>query len=116
MIVGGTGNHAQMLGAALQGLEAQRQAAEHNIANVETAGYLARRVSFEDSLRSAIAANDVSQTRITTSFSHAPARLDGSNVELEDEVTSLELNSLQQQLVTTALNQHYMRVRTALGG
>lgn len=114
MFVGGT--HTQMLAAALRGLEAQRQAAEHNIANVETPGFLARRVSFEDALRRAVETGEPGQARISTTLSHAPARIDGSNVDLEDEVTSLELNALQQQLVTTALNQRYTRFRTVLGG
>ena len=51
MIIGG--NHTKYLAAALRGLEAQRQAAEHNIANIETPGFRARRVSFESSLRAA---------------------------------------------------------------
>ena len=114
MNVGGT--QTQILAAALRGLEAQRQAAEHNIANVETPGFLAKRVSFQDALKSAIETGDIRRATVTTTLSQAPARLDGSNVDLEDEVTALELNSLHQQLVTEALNARYTRLRTVLGG
>ena len=113
MLVGG--NQSELLAAALRGLEAQRQAAEHNIANVETPGFRARRVSFEQALRTAVAAGDPSHAAITTRLSEAPTRIDGSNVDLEDEVTSLELNALQQQLVTEALNARYRRLRAAIG-
>jgi flagellar basal-body rod protein FlgB len=113
VIVGG--NETEFLAAALRGLEAQRQAAEHNIANVETPGFRARRVSFESALRHAIAAGDPGRAGITTSTSTAPGRIDGSNVDLQREVTSLELNALHQQLVTEALNARYTRLRTAIG-
>lgn len=113
MIIGG--NQSEILAAALRGLEAQRQAAEHNIANVETPGFKARQVSFEQALRDAIGRDDPSAAAITTSLSTAPTRIDGSNVDLEDEVTSLEVNALQQQLITEALNSRYTRLRTAIG-
>ena len=113
MIVGG--NQTEFLAAALRGLEAQRQAAEHNIANVETPGFRARRVSFENALRDAIAVGDPQRAGISTSTSTAPGRIDGSNVDLAAEVTSLETNSLRQQLITEALNSRYTRLRTAIG-
>lgn len=113
MIVGG--NQTKILATALRGLEAQRQAAEHNIANVETPGFQARRVSFQNALRSAIASGDPSRAEITTRLSSNATRVDGSNVDLEDEVTSLELNALQQQLLTEALNARYTRLRTSIG-
>jgi flagellar basal-body rod protein FlgB len=113
MIVGS--NQSEYLAAALRGLEAQRQAAEHNIANIETPGFRARQVSFESALRNAINTGDPSSARITTSISDAPTRVDGSNVNIEDEITSLELNSLQQQLINEVLNSRYNRLRTAIG-
>ncbi|MGI9598191.1 MAG: flagellar basal body rod protein FlgB [Acidimicrobiales bacterium] len=113
MIVGG--NQSEILAAALRGLEAQRQAAEHNIANVETPGFKARRVSFEQALREAIESGDPSRATISTSLKSSPTRIDGSNVDLEDEVTSLEVNALQQQLITEALNSRYTRLRTSIG-
>ncbi|MEM9131545.1 MAG: flagellar biosynthesis protein FlgB [Actinomycetota bacterium] len=109
------GTHIRYLGAALRGLEVQRQAYEHNIANVETPGFKARRVSFEDSLRAAIDRQDLRGFSPTTSLSTEPTRIDGSNVDLADEVTALELNALQQSLVTEALNGWFTRTRTAIG-
>ncbi len=109
------GTHIRYLGAALRGLDVQRQAYEHNIANVETPGFKARRVSFEDSLRDAIDRGDLSRFAPKTTSSSEPTRIDGSNVDLADEVTALELNALQQSLITEALNGWFTRTRTALG-
>jgi flagellar basal-body rod protein FlgB len=114
MLIGG--KQSEILATALRGLEAQRQAAEHNIANVETPGFRARRVDFEQALQRAIANGDPSSAAITTRQLGSPTRIDGSNVDLADEVTSLELNALQQQLINEAFNSRLTRLRTALGG
>ena len=44
----------QTLQTAMRGVGQRRQAYQDNIANAETPGYLANRVSFEDSLASAM--------------------------------------------------------------
>lgn len=108
-------NQTELLAAALRGLEAQRQAAEHNIANVETPGFKARRVSFERALGEAIAAGDPSRATISTTHSTLPGRIDGSNVDLDDEMRALEINALQQQLINTAINARYSRLRASIG-
>ena len=113
MIVGA--NETEFLAAALRGLEAQRKAAEHNIANVETPGFRARKVAFEQALSEAIESGDPSRAGVSTSRSTAPGRIDGSNVDLDDEMRALELNGLQQQLLTSAINSRYTRLRTAIG-
>lgn len=104
----------QSLATALRGLEAQQQAHQQNIANVETPGYLAKRVTFEDSLRSAIERGrpglaDVSETNTTD-----PTRIDGNNVRLDRELTAMTENALKQQLVTEALNAKYRLIRAAV--
>jgi flagellar basal-body rod protein FlgB len=109
------GSHTQVLAAALRGLEAQRQAAEFNIANIETPGFRARVVSFEDSLRRAVTNRDPKMADVSSSLSTKATRIDGNNVQIDDEVTSLELNSLRQRLVTEALNDHFSRLRATLG-
>jgi flagellar basal-body rod protein FlgB len=96
-------------------LEAQRQASEHNIANIETPGFHARKVSFESSLRAAMEAGNPELSSISTSHSTAPTRIDASNVDINHEVTALEHNALRQQLVTRALNAHYGRLRASIG-
>jgi flagellar basal-body rod protein FlgB len=113
VIIGGT--HTQFLAAALRGLDAQREAHEQNIANVETPEFRARQVSFEDSLRRAIASDDPSQVDISTIRSLDPTRADGNNVRLDNEVTALEENALRQRLMTEAVNDQFGRIRATLG-
>ena len=105
----------QSLANALRGLEAQQQAHEQNIANVETPGFHARRVSFEGSLRRAIAAGRPERFQMSTTTSTAPTRIDGNNVRLDHELTGLAENALRHQLVTTAINHQYRLIRTAIG-
>ncbi len=109
------GSTLDYLASALRGLDAQRQANEHNIANIETPGFRARRVSFEDSLKRAIANDDPGGVKYTTSLSNLSTRWDGNNVRLDDELTALEENALKQQLLTRAVNDQFGRTRAALG-
>jgi flagellar basal-body rod protein FlgB len=102
----------QSLGAALRGLDAQRQAHEFNISNVETPGFRAREVDFASSLRRALENGTPQEAGIDTSLSLEKTRFDGNNVRLDHEVTGLEENGLHQQLVTEALNAQYRLLRT----
>lgn len=103
------------LQSSLQGLDARRKAAENNIANVETPGFTAQKVSFEDSLRSAIAHDNPMGADIEATASTAATRLNGNNVNVADELTGLTETALRQQLVVQALNGKYSVLRTAIG-
>ncbi len=109
------GSTLDYLASALRGLDAQRQAHEHNVANIETPGFRARRVSFEDSLKRAINDGDSSGVSYTTTLSNLSTRWDGNNVRIDDEMTALEENALKQQLVTRAVNDQFGLTRAALG-
>jgi flagellar basal-body rod protein FlgB len=104
------------LKVALAGLAEQRQAFVDNIANVETPGYLAKRVDFESSLRDAIGSEQAPALQAVTSTSMAPTGLNGNNVAIDDELLSLTDNSLRQQLVVESLNSRYRIMRTAITG
>ncbi|MGH1505679.1 MAG: flagellar basal body rod protein FlgB [Acidimicrobiales bacterium] len=113
MIIGGS--TVQYLASALRGLDAQREAHEFNIANVETPGFKARQVEFTDALRRAMDTGRVSGDVVTTSTSLEKTRVDGNNVRLDHELLGLEQNALAQQLVTEAVNDQFGLIRTALG-
>src|SRR5690349_21957946 len=76
------------LHTALSGLAKRQRVIADNIANIETPGFLAGRVEFEDALRSAVQAGDPAATPITTARSLEPTREDGNNVNLDHEVLS----------------------------
>ncbi len=103
------------LAAALDGLSARGEAHRDNIANVETPGYLARRVNFETALRSAMEGGDPSTSAFQVTRSMSPTRLNGNNVAVDQELVGLTENGLRSQLVVEALNAKYRALRTALG-
>ncbi|HLU42745.1 MAG TPA: hypothetical protein VKZ55_10125 [Microthrixaceae bacterium] len=103
------------LQASLNGLDARRRAAEDNIANVETPGFIASTVSFEDSLREAIRRGEPTATHVEVQASTKPTRLNGNNVNVADEMVGLTETALRQQLIVQALNGRYAALRTAIG-
>jgi flagellar basal-body rod protein FlgB len=85
-----------------------------NIANIDTPGYKKYRVVFEEFLREALESNkDLSQVspiifrNNTTSF-----RNDGNNVNLDEEISLMNQNTLKYQALTELtswfFNQFYM--------
>ena len=104
-----------VLHRALDGLSQRQQAIASNVANLETPGYLAREISFEDSLRAATAAGRPAEAAITASRSLAPTRLNGNNVNIDFELLAGAENALTQQLVIQGLNSKYQMLRTAIG-
>jgi flagellar basal-body rod protein FlgB len=98
---------------ALSGLAERQRAIANNIANVNTPGYQARRVSFEDSL-----AKSVSQgsgiARISTAESLEPTRLDGNNVNLDTETLSNIDTVLRFQFASRAVDAEFAAARTAM--
>lgn len=104
------------LHASLTGLNLRRQAAEDNIANVETAGYTAKRVDFEDSLRTAIGRGTPGDVDLTVTRSLAPTRMNGNNVAIDEELVGLTETALRHQLVVEAMNSKFRLLRTSIQG
>lgn len=104
------------LRAALDGLEQRQQAIASNLANLETPGYLAQEVHFEESLRAAIVAGRPEEAAVTTGRSLAATRLNGNNVNIDVEVMANAENVLRQKLAVQALNGKYQLLRTAIAG
>jgi flagellar basal-body rod protein FlgB len=107
------------LGSALTGLAARQRAIADNIANVETPGYHATRVSFEDSLRSAvddgsIASGSVTSVGPTTQTSLEPTRLNGNNVNLDTESLSSVDTNLRYQLTLRAVDHDFSILKTSM--
>jgi flagellar basal-body rod protein FlgB len=100
--------------AELDGLSARQRITAQNIANAETPGYLAGRVNFEDSLRSAIADGDPTSTMVTTSTSLDPTNFNGNNVNVDDENVSLIETGLRYQLATETMNNKFRILNESL--
>jgi flagellar basal-body rod protein FlgB len=107
---------SEALLSSIRGLDTRAGAIKDNIANVETPGYQAKVVEFENSLGQALAAGDPAGATTSESRSAAPTRLNGNNVAIDREMTQLTETELRQQLSINALNAKYRLLRTAITG
>ncbi len=103
------------LQAALDGVAQRRQAHQTNLANLETPGYLAQTVSFEDSLARARSAGSPEAFSTTFTRSTTPTNMNGNNVAVDSELVGMTETALTQQLLVEALNSKYRLLRTAIG-
>ncbi len=105
------------LRVALSGLNARQNAIADNIANIETPGYQAKKVKFEEALSQAVRAGDApSSVSPSTLSSLEPTRLNGSNVNLDAETLSQVDTSMRYQLAIRALDGKYNSIRSAIKG
>ena len=101
---------------ALTGLATRQRVTADNIANIETPGFLAGRVSFENSLRSAVDSGTPAAATISNDRSLEPTRVNGNNVNLDHEtLTHLDTN-MRYQLMLRAVDTKISLLRTAIGG
>lgn len=105
------------LKVAAAGLNARQTAIADNIANIETPGYQARKVKFEEALSSAVK-NGRSPASVTPSVQNSlePTRLNGSNVNLDEESLSHIDTTMRYQLTLRALDGKYSLIRDAIKG
>ncbi|MET1004109.1 MAG: flagellar basal body protein [Propionibacteriaceae bacterium] len=105
------------LRVAVAGLSARQTAIAGNIANIETPGYQARKVKFEEALTSAVAQGK-SPATVSPSVQNSlePSRLNGSNVNLDEESLSHIDTMMRYQLTIRALDGKYSLLRDAIKG
>jgi len=105
------------LRVAVAGLAARQSAIANNIANIETPGYRARKVEFEEALRGAVA-KGMSPLGVApqTRSSLEPTRLNGNNVNLDEETLSHIDTTMRYQLTLRALDTKYSMLREAIKG
>ena len=101
------------LNSALDALSQRQNAIADNIANVNTPGYHAKRVAFEDALARSVQAGD-GHVVATTARSLEPTRLDGNNVNLDTETLSNIDTVLRYQFAARATDDLVTRMRTAI--
>lgn len=119
------GNNMSMAEKTLDYLWSRQQVTMNNIANVDTPGYKAQYVTFEDEFRRRLLAGregtsrDVSKI-IAGSRYHIrntedeTARMDGNNVNMDAESVELARTTLQYQYELNAFNSEITRLRTVI--
>jgi flagellar basal-body rod protein FlgB len=100
---------------ALDGLAMRQRVTADNIANIETPGFLAGRVSFEDNLRKAVSDNAPADTKFLNRRSLEPTRLNGNNVNLDHETLTHIDTNMRYQLMLRVLDGKISTLRTAMG-
>ncbi|MDR7280492.1 flagellar basal body rod protein FlgB [Catenuloplanes atrovinosus] len=101
---------------AVNGLAARQKAIANNIANIETPGYHAQKVKFEEALSQAVDSGRPARVAPSVDRSLEPTRLNGSNVNLDEETLSHVDTSMRYQLTLRALDSKYGLISTVLKG
>jgi flagellar basal-body rod protein FlgB len=101
------------LTSALDGLSQRQRAIADNIANVNTPGYTAQRVLFEEALAESVSRRD-GDVRATTERSLEPTQLNGNNVNLDTETLSNIETVLRYQFAAQAVGSEFNNMRTVL--
>jgi flagellar basal-body rod protein FlgB len=107
---------ASAIHTALDGLAARQRVIADNVSNLETPGFSAGRIDFEDSLKAALADGAPGRAAVSSRRSTDAAGLNGNNVKVDDEVVSLTETTLRYQLMVGAMNSKFGLLRTAIGG
>lgn len=102
------------LHSALRGLAARQRVTADNVANINTPGFLAGRVSFEDELRQAVSDGQPPDVAPVVQRSLEPTRLDGNNVNLDTETLTDIETGLRYQLVTRAMDHEFSLLRASM--
>jgi flagellar basal-body rod protein FlgB len=101
---------------ALSGLAMRQRVTADNIANIETPGFLAGRVSFENSLRAAVSNGSPTTAAISNDRSLEPTRVNGNNVNLDHETLTHIDTNMRYQLMLRSVDTKISLLRTAIGG
>jgi flagellar basal-body rod protein FlgB len=101
------------LQSALDGLSLRQRTIANNVANINTPGYHAQKVQFEDALAKSIDEGN-GATTATTKRSLEPTNTNGNNVNLDEETLSNVDTVLRYQFATQAMNSELTQVRAAM--
>lgn len=106
----------------------RNEAISNNIANVDTPGYKRQDVAFESVLQQALGNNryesmddkvanvDLSRLRgrAYVDYANYSYRLDGNNVDIENENVMLVENQLKYQGLISSINQEFTNLKTVM--
>lgn len=121
------GNNMAMAEKSLDSLWARQKITMNNIANVNTPGYKAQYVTFEDEFRRRLlmgregTSGDVnsiigSSRYFVKNTRNESARMDGNNVNADAESVELARTTLQYQYELTAFSSEINRLRSVIKG
>ena len=116
-------NQNNVLGAALGGLSKRIDVMTNNLANVDTPGFIASTVYFEDQLSQAISnwrsGGGLDLTGVQprrARANHGTFRLDGNNVDIEREMAKLYINTVKYDAIALSIQNNSRRLNLAITG
>lgn len=121
-------DYVKILDKAADASWLRNDAISNNIANVDTPGYKRQDVAFESVLKKALGSGRFESTddrvaaaksknlsvRTFTDYSSYSYRLDGNNVDIENENVMLAENQLKYQGLMTSIQQEFTNLQTAM--
>ncbi|MCM1193322.1 MAG: flagellar basal body rod protein FlgB [Butyrivibrio sp.] len=121
-------DYVRILDKAADASWLRNEAIGNNIANVDTPGYKRQDVAFESVLEKALGHNRYQSmdskvaaaksknlsVRTYTDYESYSYRLDGNNVDIENENVTLAENQLKYQGLLAGINQEFQNLQTAM--
>lgn len=121
-------NYINVLDRAADAAWQRNEAISNNIANVDTPGYKRQDVAFESVLQQALGNNryesmddkvaNVNLSRLRgrayVDYANYSYRLDGNNVDIENENVMLAENQLKYQGLISSINQEFTNLKTVM--
>ena len=127
MIQSNVFNYVNMLDKALDAAWIRNEVISNNIANVDTPGYKRQDVAFEAVLKSALGSSRYETTdekvasiqsnrlapRVYTDYANYSYRLDGNNVDMDQEQVEIVRAAYEYQYMLNSLNNDITRLKSA---
>ena len=121
-------DYINVLNRAADAAWQRKEAISNNIANVDTPGYKRQDVAFESVLQQALGNNryqsmddkvaNVNLSRLRgrayVDYANYSYRLDGNNVDIENENVMLAENQLKYQGLISSINQEFTNLQTVM--
>ena len=132
MITSGIFDYVNVMEKAADGAWLRNEAIAHNIANVDTPHYKRQDVSFEAELKHALKAskyvsldekvNNLNERdrlshvepRVYTDYAGFSYRLDGNNVDIDNENVELASNQIKYNAITQSIDQEFKNLKTVI--
>ncbi|MBP5384166.1 MAG: flagellar basal body rod protein FlgB [Lachnospiraceae bacterium] len=132
MITSGVFDYVNVMGKAADGAWLRNEAISHNIANADTPHYKRQDVSFEAELKHALREskyvsldekvknlnkdNRLShvEPRVYTDYAGFSYRLDGNNVDIDNENVELASNQIKYNAIVQSIDQEFKNLRTVI--
>ena len=127
-------NQSSMLDIMAKSLDAyylRSETISNNIANVDTPNYKRKDVNFEDLLKKELSTartSNIGNSNMTSTSgingirpeiysqeTDSMYRIDGNNVDIDNEMSELVKNQMRYSVVLSQLNKQFTSMRTAMG-